>query len=50
MKCINTNRLISRLVVTLLIMFDGAAHCEKAGLSRRSTTCILLTQPLNLNI
>jgi hypothetical protein len=50
MKCVSTNRLVSRLVVPLLIKFEWAAHCEKPGVSWRSTTCIILTQPVNLNL
>jgi hypothetical protein len=47
MKCVNTNRLASRLVVYLLLKFEWAANCEKPGVSRCSTTCIITTQQIN---
>jgi hypothetical protein len=50
MKCLNINRLVGRLVVSLLIKFEWVAHCEKPGVSRRSTTCIIMSQPRKLNI
>jgi hypothetical protein len=50
MKCISTNRLASKLVVSLLIKFEWAALCEKPDVSRCSTTCIITTQPVNFNL
>jgi hypothetical protein len=47
MKYANTNRLVSRLVVSLLIKFEWAAHC---GIGRRSNMCFIVTQPRTLNI
>jgi hypothetical protein len=37
-------------VVSLLSKCDWAAHCEKPGVRRRSTTCIILAQQINLNL
>jgi hypothetical protein len=50
MNCVNTNRLTSRLVVSLLIKYEWAAHCEKPGVCRCSTICIITTQPIKLNV
>jgi hypothetical protein len=50
MKCVSTNRLASRLVVSLLVKFEWAAPCEIPGVSRRSTTCVIMAQPRNQNI
>jgi hypothetical protein len=50
MKCANTKRHESRLVVSFVIKLEWAAYCDKPGVSRRSTTCIVTIQPINLKV
>jgi hypothetical protein len=49
MKCVNSNRHVSRIVVSFVTNLERAAQYEKPGVSRRSTTWIIMTQPINLN-
>jgi hypothetical protein len=45
MKCVNSNRHASRLVVSFVTKLERAAHCEKPGVSRGNTHKLHLSLP-----